>query len=125
MKRIRLIALVALFAASTFGLLKGEVPSVQSGTWAPAPAMSAPRGKAAAVLMPNGRVLIGWFAKKFHSLPAGILFGLAIGAFFAFLVAAMPTPEGKHYYWEIMLPGSILGLVVGYATQRYGRPSTT
>jgi hypothetical protein len=35
----------------------------------------------------------------------------------------MPTPDGKHYYWEIILPGSVLGLIVGYATQRYGRGS--
>jgi MFS family permease len=69
-------------------------------------------------------VLIGWFANKVHSLPAGLLVGLAIGAFFAFLVAAMPTPDGKHYYWEIILPGSVLGLIVGYATQRYGVPAT-
>jgi peptidoglycan/LPS O-acetylase OafA/YrhL len=68
-------------------------------------------------------VLIGWFANKVRSLPAGLLAGLAIGAFFAFLVAAMPTPDGKHYYWEIVLPGSVLGLIVGYATQRYGRRS--
>jgi hypothetical protein len=66
-------------------------------------------------------VLIGWFAKKVQSIPAGLLVGLAVGAFFAFLVAAMPSPDGKHYYWEIVLPGSILGLIVGYATQRYGR----
>ncbi len=65
-------------------------------------------------------VLIGWFAKKVQSVPAGLLVGLAIGAFFAYLVAAMPTPDGKHYYWEIILPGSVLGLIVGYATQRYG-----
>ena len=68
-------------------------------------------------------VLIGWFAKRVHSLPLGLLAGLAIGAFFAFLVAAMPSPDGKHYYWEIILPGSVLGLIVGYATQRYGRPA--
>jgi len=64
-------------------------------------------------------VLIGYFAKKVRSLPLGILFGLAVGMFLAFLVAAMPNPEGKHYYFEIMLPGSILGAVVGFATQRY------
>jgi hypothetical protein len=64
--------------------------------------------------------LIGWFAKKVNSLPLGILFGLAVGAALAFAVAAMPTPEGKHYYWQIMLPGSVLGIIVGYATQRYG-----
>lgn len=65
-------------------------------------------------------VLIGWFANKVHSMRAGMLFGLAIGAFFAFLVAAMPDASQPHYYWEIMLPGSVLGLVVGYATQQYG-----
>ena len=67
--------------------------------------------------------LAGWFARKVHSLPAGILFGLAVGAFFAFLVAAMPQPSGEHYWWEIILPGSVLGLIVGYATQRYGPPA--
>ena len=64
--------------------------------------------------------LAGWFARKVDSLPAGILFGLAVGAFFAYLVAAMPQPSGEHYYWEIVLPGSVLGVIVGYATQRYG-----
>jgi hypothetical protein len=65
-------------------------------------------------------VLIGWFANRVNSLQAGLLVGLAIGAFFAFLIAAMPQPDGTHYWWEIMLPGSIVGLIVGYATQRYG-----
>src|SRR5574338_81078 len=64
-------------------------------------------------------VLAGWFARKVHSVPAGLLFGLAVSAFFAYLVAAMPDPSGKHYYWEIILPGSVLGLIVGYATQKY------
>src|SRR5687768_8195788 len=64
-------------------------------------------------------VLIGWFARKVNSLPLGILFGLTIGLLLAFAIAAMPDPSGKHYYWQIMLPGSILGVIVGYATQRY------
>ena len=64
-------------------------------------------------------ICIGYFAKKVQSLPLGILFGLAVGMLLAFLVAAMPQPSGKHYYFEIMLPGSILGAVVGFATQRY------
>ncbi len=67
-------------------------------------------------------VLIGWFAKKVNSLPLGILFGLAIGLLLAFAVAAMPQPTGKHYYFEIMLPGGIVGMIVGYATQRFGAP---
>ena len=68
-------------------------------------------------------VLAGWFARKVDSVGAGILVGLALGAFFAYLVAAMPQPSGVHYYWQIILPGSVLGLIVGYATQRYGAPA--
>jgi len=69
-------------------------------------------------------IAIGFFAKKVNSLPLGILFGLGVGLFLAFLVAAMPQPNGQHYYFEIMLPGSILGAIVGYATQKYGRART-
>lgn len=68
---------------------------------------------------------IGFFSKKVHSLALGILFGLGVGLFLAFLVAAMPQPSGKHYYFEIMLPGAIVGAIVGYATQVYrGKLST-
>ncbi len=68
-------------------------------------------------------ILIGVFAKKFNSLPLGIVFGLAVGLLLAFAVAAMPDENGQHYYFQIMLPGSILGIVVGFATQKYGRAS--
>jgi putative effector of murein hydrolase LrgA (UPF0299 family) len=61
-------------------------------------------------------VLCGWFARKVDSVPLGIAVGLALGALFAFFIAHM---QGK-YYFEIMLPGSIVGLIVGFATQRYG-----
>ena len=33
---------------------------------------------------------------------------------------SFPQPDGTHYWWEIMVPGSIVGLIVGYATQVYG-----
>ena len=69
-------------------------------------------------------LVVGLFARKVHSLKAGILFGLVIGLFCAFLIAAMPNEQGGHYWWEIMLPGSIVGAIVGYATQRYGRLPT-
>jgi hypothetical protein len=60
-------------------------------------------------------VLIGVFARKVHSLALGVLFGLGVGLLFAFFVAHM---QGK-YYFEIMLPGGLVGLIVGYATQKY------
>jgi hypothetical protein len=60
----------------------------------------------------------GWFARKVQSVVAGIVFGLAVGLFLAWLVAFM-----QHgYYFEIMLPGACVGAIVGWATQRYGRP---
>jgi hypothetical protein len=64
-------------------------------------------------------VAIGFFANKVNSLPLGILFGLGVGLLLAYLVAAMPQPNGQHYYFEIMLPGAIVGAIVGYATQKY------
>jgi hypothetical protein len=64
-------------------------------------------------------VAIGYFARKVNSLPLGILFGLGVGLMLAFLVAAMPDASGNHYYLEIMLPGGILGMIVGFATQKY------
>jgi hypothetical protein len=65
-------------------------------------------------------VAAGIFARKVNSVPLGILFGLAVGFVLAFLVAYL-----QHgYYFEIILPGSIVGGLVGWATQRYGAPST-
>ena len=68
-------------------------------------------------------VAAGWFARKVHSLPAGIAFGFAVGLLLAWGVAAMPSETGEHYYFAIMLPGSIVGAIIGWATQqRYGKP---
>ena len=66
-------------------------------------------------------VLIGWFAKRVNNLGAGILFGLAMGALFALPIAMMPVDEaGTKYFWEILIPGAMVGLIVGFLTQRYG-----
>src|SRR6187551_3985758 len=62
-------------------------------------------------------VLIGWFARKVNSLPLGVLFGFAIGTLLAFGVSRMQVAAGQPaYYWQIMTPGAILGIIVGYAT---------
>ena len=62
-------------------------------------------------------ILIGVFARKVQSLPVCIVFGLAVGLLLAFIVAQM-----QHgYYFQIVLPSGMVGLIVGYATQRYGR----
>jgi hypothetical protein len=54
-------------------------------------------------------VLSGWFARKVHSITWGIVVGAGVGLLFAFLVAAMPSENGHHYYLEIMLPGFVVG----------------
>src|SRR5215510_13627201 len=62
-------------------------------------------------------VLIGWFAKRTQSLGLAIGFGLAVGVALAYLVCLMQKLGGQPpYYWQIMLPGAILGVIVGYAT---------
>ena len=63
-------------------------------------------------------IAIGFFARKFHSLPIGLLFGLLVGALLAYLTARFAV---GGYYFQIMLPGSMVGLIVGFATQKYGR----
>jgi hypothetical protein len=60
---------------------------------------------------------------KVHSLAAGIIVGLIAGAAFAALIGAFPASDGQYYFWSIVLPGTVLGIIVGYATQRYGRPA--
>lgn len=71
-------------------------------------------------------VAAGFFARKVQSVPKGIAFGFAVGLLLAFLVAMGPDPNtGEHYWWQIMVPGSILGGVIGWATQRYGRPASS
>ena len=70
-------------------------------------------------------IAAGWYARRVQSVPKGIIFGFVVGLLLAFAVAAMPDPSGNHYWWQIMVPGSILGGVIGWATQRYGRPGSS
>ena len=62
-------------------------------------------------------LIVGLVARKTQSIPIVVGVGLAVGAFFAYLVTL-----GGPYFWEIILPGAIVGLVVGFATVRY-RPA--
>lgn len=65
--------------------------------------------------------IIGWYAKRTNSLAAGLVFGIVVGVALAGLVCLMQVLAGQPgYYWQIMLPGGLLGMIVGYATFRYG-----
>ena len=70
--------------------------------------------------------IIGWFAKRARALGASLAFGLFIGVALAALVCIMQKLGGQPaYYWQIMLPGAILGVIVGYATFTAGRRAAT
>jgi hypothetical protein len=68
-------------------------------------------------------VAMGVLARRVRSVPIGIMGGLTLGLALSYLAALTPDPQGQHHYAEIMLPGAILGVIVGFATQRFGRPS--
>jgi ABC-type uncharacterized transport system permease subunit len=70
--------------------------------------------------------LIGIFACFVQKRVAIAVFGLLVGLVLAYLVAMAPDPKtGEHYYAQIMVPGAIVGLLVGYATSRYGGDTAT
>ena len=63
-------------------------------------------------------VLIGLFARKAERAGPTVVFGTGVGALLALIIALL---QGSHYL-EIILPGTLVGLLTGYATMRYGRP---
>jgi len=67
-------------------------------------------------------LLSGWFARKVQSTPWGVVVGSALGLLFAFLVATMDAAKGGPHYLEIMLPGFVVGAIIGFLTQKLGTP---
>jgi len=71
-------------------------------------------------------LLVGIFAVYMKKELAVTLFGFVVGLLLAYLVAMAPDPNtGQHYYIQIMIPGALVGLIVGYATARYGKRAVT
>jgi galactitol-specific phosphotransferase system IIC component len=64
--------------------------------------------------------IIGLVAQKTQSMAITLAVGVTVGAFLAYLVTI-----GSPYLWEIVLPGSIVGLIVGFASVRYRGPATS
>lgn len=65
--------------------------------------------------------ITGFYARKAKSLMSCLIFGGIMGLVFAFLVAFMQSLEGQAYWLQIMIPGTIVGIILGYATQKYGK----
>jgi MFS family permease len=70
-------------------------------------------------------LLTGWFAHRVRSTTWGIVVGAALGLLFAFLVASMGDPNGEHHYMEIMMPGFVVGAIIGFVTQKTGKARRT
>jgi hypothetical protein len=68
-------------------------------------------------------LILGAFARRVQSVRAGVLLGAAVGALLAALICIAALLAKQNPYWlEIVLPGTLVGLIVGFATQKYGRP---
>jgi len=61
---------------------------------------------------------IGYISQRVHSMLVGILAGIGIAAALSLLVI---LHAGMALFWDIMLPGMLLGIVVGFTTQKFGR----
>ncbi len=61
-------------------------------------------------------VLIGLVARYSNSTRLTIIFGVIVSGAFALAVA---MAQGG-YYLRIVLPGALIGAMVGFATQKYG-----
>ena len=59
---------------------------------------------------------IGFFSQQVRSM--GLFAGIVIAALLSLLVILR---AGMGLFWDIMLPGMLLGLIVGFATQKFGR----
>ena len=63
-------------------------------------------------------IVTGYVSQQVHSMLLGILAGIGIAAVLSLLVILR---AGMALFWDILLPGMLLGAVVGFATQKFGR----
>ena len=60
-----------------------------------------------------------------RSTGAGVALGTAVASLVTLPVAHLNAAHygEPSYYWKIMLPGALVGAIVGFAVMRYGRPA--
>jgi hypothetical protein len=63
-------------------------------------------------------IVTGYVSHRVQSMLLGILAGIGIAAALSLLVV---MHAGMALFWDILLPGMLLGAIVGFATQRFGR----
>lgn len=69
-------------------------------------------------------VIVGFIARKLRSPGVGTAIGVLVAGLITLPVAHMNAVHyGRpDYYWKIMLPGALVGAIVGYVAVRYGKP---
>ena len=110
------------------GLLLGAVIGLFDGSTA---YVSAPelRDQILAIVLGSsvkglvGGLITGFIVNKTRSHALGIGVGLTIATALAAIVAHLNAVqyEDPSMYWKIILPGAAMGMIVGYATVRFGR----
>ena len=105
--------ILGLVLGGTLGLLDGL-----SGFFSPelAPVMTSVISFSLLKGLLSG-VAIGYVSQRVRSVAWGVLASIAIAATFSLLLI---LHAGMGLFWDIMLPGMLLGLIVGFATQRFG-----
>jgi hypothetical protein len=68
-------------------------------------------------------LIVGIIARKLSSTKAAIWIGIGVAALVTAPIAHLNASHygNASYYWKIMLPGALVGAIVGYVTMRYGR----
>jgi hypothetical protein len=61
----------------------------------------------------------GWLARRWRSIAGGIAAGVGIGFVLSTAAAVPVMSEQPSRYFDIVLPGMLLGAIVGFVTQRY------
>ena len=112
--------LLGLIAGGLLGLLDGSTALVT------APEL---RSEIAGIVLGSSAkglivgLVTGLVALKLDSLAKGMLVGLLIALALTVPIAVQNAGyyQNDSYYWKIILPGALTGLLVGYATMRYGK----
>jgi hypothetical protein len=63
-------------------------------------------------------IAIGYLSQRVRSMAIGTIAGIAIAAVLSLVVVLHAK---MALFWDIMLPGMLLGAIVGFATQKFGR----
>jgi hypothetical protein len=68
-------------------------------------------------------LIVGVVARRMRSSSAAIGVGVAVAAAFTAPIAYLNAAHygNASYFWKIMLPGALVGAMVGYITTRYGK----